>query len=69
MRDAVHVIAISDRTPQPDEGICPYCGVGCGIKYNPESEKATGWKGPSTHGVRSARRERRRGKSSNTAIG
>jgi formate dehydrogenase alpha subunit len=37
---------MSNRNPQPDESICPYCGVGCGIKHNPESEKAVGWKGP-----------------------
>lgn len=35
-----------DRRPESNESICPYCGVGCGIKYNPKSGKATGWKGP-----------------------
>ena len=37
---------MTDRTPQPDESICPYCGVGCGIKYNPETDTAIGWNGP-----------------------
>ena len=37
---------MTDRSIEPRETICPYCGVGCGITYNPASEKATGWKGP-----------------------
>jgi formate dehydrogenase alpha subunit len=37
---------VSNRPTQPRESICPYCGVGCGITYNPDSGKATGWKGP-----------------------
>ncbi|WP_336133711.1 formate dehydrogenase subunit alpha [Natronomonas amylolytica] len=39
-------MADRDAEPDPAESICPYCGVGCGIKYNPKSGKATGWKGP-----------------------
>jgi formate dehydrogenase alpha subunit len=37
-----------DRTSEPksSESICPFCGVGCGIEYNPKSGKTTGWKGP-----------------------
>ena len=37
---------MSNRPTQPRESICPYCGVGCGITYDPESGKATGWNGP-----------------------
>ena len=37
---------MSDRAPDPSESICPYCGVGCGIEYEPDTGKATGWKGP-----------------------
>ena len=37
---------MSNRPTQPRESICPYCGVGCGITYDPESGKAAGWNGP-----------------------
>ena len=37
---------MADRAPDPSESICPYCGVGCGIEYEPDTGKATGWKGP-----------------------
>lgn len=30
----------------PEESICPFCGVGCGITYNEATGKGTGWKGP-----------------------
>ena len=35
-----------DRNPEPNESVCPYCGVGCGIEYDPDAGGATGWKGP-----------------------
>ncbi len=29
---------------RPEKTICPFCGVGCGITYNEDSGKGTGWK-------------------------
>ena len=26
-----------DRNPEPNESVCPYCGVGCGIEYDPDA--------------------------------
>ncbi|SDM54771.1 formate dehydrogenase major subunit [Halogranum gelatinilyticum] len=31
--------------PTPRESVCPFCGVGCGIQYNPTNGKAVGWHG------------------------
>ncbi|KAB1198900.1 MULTISPECIES: formate dehydrogenase subunit alpha [Haloferax] len=31
---------------ESNESVCPYCGVGCGIRYDPDRGNAVGWKGP-----------------------
>ena len=36
----------SDRPFDAAESICPFCGVGCGIRYDPSSGGARGWAGP-----------------------
>ncbi|GAA0204435.1 formate dehydrogenase subunit alpha [Halobaculum roseum] len=36
----------SDRTSGAAESICPFCGVGCGIEYDPSTDGARGWAGP-----------------------
>ncbi len=33
-----------ERGLTPRESICPFCGVGCGITYNEDTDKGTGWK-------------------------
>ncbi len=35
-----------DREFTPAESVCPFCGVGCGIRYDPDSGGARGWRGP-----------------------
>jgi anaerobic selenocysteine-containing dehydrogenase len=35
-----------DRRFEPNESVCPFCGVGCGIAYDPASGAARGWNGP-----------------------
>ncbi|WP_411968171.1 formate dehydrogenase subunit alpha [Haloferax sp. YSSS75] len=37
---------MSERPAEPNESVCPYCGVGCGIKYDTDRGSAVGWKGP-----------------------
>ena len=37
---------MADRALETNESICPYCGVGCGIQYDPNTGGATGWEGP-----------------------
>nr|WP_154269747.1 MULTISPECIES: formate dehydrogenase subunit alpha [Haloferax] len=37
---------MKDRVAEPNESVCPYCGVGCGIRYDADRESAVGWKGP-----------------------
>ncbi|MFB6353038.1 MAG: formate dehydrogenase subunit alpha [Halobacteriales archaeon] len=34
------------RTYEPRKSICPFCGVGCGVIYNEDTGKATGWEAP-----------------------
>ena len=36
----------SDRPFDAAESICPFCGVGCGIQYDPPTGGARGWAGP-----------------------
>ena len=36
----------ADRTFESRKTICPFCGVGCGLKYNEDTGKATGWEAP-----------------------
>ncbi|SFR63262.1 formate dehydrogenase subunit alpha [Halogeometricum limi] len=35
-----------ERVFEARESICPFCGVGCGLSYDPKSGKATGWRAP-----------------------
>ncbi|MDZ7702588.1 MAG: formate dehydrogenase subunit alpha [Halobacteriales archaeon] len=35
-----------ERTYEPRKSICPFCGVGCGVIYNDDTGKATGWEAP-----------------------
>ncbi|WP_277556012.1 formate dehydrogenase subunit alpha [Halobaculum limi] len=35
-----------DRPFSPAESVCPFCGVGCGLQYDPASGAARGWNGP-----------------------
>jgi len=35
-----------DRTYEPDKTICPFCGVGCGVVYDDQTGKGTGWEAP-----------------------
>ncbi|MFC7068539.1 formate dehydrogenase subunit alpha [Halobaculum lipolyticum] len=35
-----------DRSFEPAESVCPFCGVGCGIRYDPATGAARGWAGP-----------------------
>ncbi|XVH30669.1 formate dehydrogenase subunit alpha [Haloferacaceae archaeon DSL9] len=35
-----------ERTFEPAHSICPFCGVGCGIEYNPKNGASIGWNGP-----------------------
>ena len=37
---------MSEREAEPNESVCPYCGVGCGIRYDTDRGSAVGWKGP-----------------------
>ncbi|WP_255150937.1 formate dehydrogenase subunit alpha [Halorarius halobius] len=30
----------------PRPSVCPYCGVGCSLQYDPDRDGATGWPGP-----------------------
>lgn len=30
----------------PKKSICPFCGVGCGLTYDEDTGKGTGWEGP-----------------------
>ncbi|MFC6784574.1 formate dehydrogenase subunit alpha [Halobaculum halobium] len=39
-------MADSDRDVDPAPSVCPFCGVGCGIRYDQSSGDARGWKGP-----------------------
>ena len=36
----------SDGELEPKKSICPFCGVGCGLTYNEDNGKGTGWEGP-----------------------
>ncbi|MFB6195649.1 MAG: formate dehydrogenase subunit alpha [Haloplanus sp.] len=36
----------ADRSYEPDRTVCPFCGVGCGIRYDEPSGKGTGWEAP-----------------------
>ncbi|WP_254538060.1 formate dehydrogenase subunit alpha [Halomarina litorea] len=36
----------SGRTFTPRESVCPFCGVGCGVQYDPATGAARGWRGP-----------------------
>lgn len=33
---------MDDRELSPNESVCPYCGVGCALQYDPRSGKALG---------------------------
>ncbi|MFB6086206.1 MAG: formate dehydrogenase subunit alpha [Halodesulfurarchaeum sp.] len=33
----------SDGELEPQKSICPFCGVGCGLTYNADNGKGTGW--------------------------
>jgi len=35
-----------ERAYEPHKSICPFCGVGCGVVYNHETGKGTGWEAP-----------------------
>ncbi|WP_276302259.1 formate dehydrogenase subunit alpha [Halorussus lipolyticus] len=36
-----------DRTSSGDQkSICPFCGVGCGVRYSEDTGKAVGWRAP-----------------------
>jgi Uncharacterized anaerobic dehydrogenase len=35
-----------DAELEPKKSICPFCGVGCGLTYDEDSGKGTGWNGP-----------------------
>ncbi|WP_435361148.1 formate dehydrogenase subunit alpha [Haloarchaeobius sp. DFWS5] len=37
---------MDERAHEPAHSVCPFCGVGCGIEYDPLTGKATGWRGP-----------------------
>lgn len=37
---------MSNRVAEPNESVCPYCGVGCGIRYDADRGNAVGWNGP-----------------------
>ncbi|WP_255195482.1 formate dehydrogenase subunit alpha [Halorarius litoreus] len=36
---------MSERTNEPRESVCPFCGVGCGLTYDAERGKGVGWRG------------------------
>jgi formate dehydrogenase alpha subunit len=36
----------SGRSYEPHKTVCPFCGVGCGLIYDEQTGKGTGWEGP-----------------------